>query len=220
MTDTKKNIIHYLLILLLVPIDVRLFLPHCGLGPVVVESIIWVDSTVYKQTIFNRAYAPPILLFTLVLWLAKKTRKAGFAAVVLALSLLLQYAYPADISSECGTLQPTSTGFSKIKPDLASAIAHVDGTVEVVFTNELEKKVYVADKGVTVSGYPFDCGGPITVDPTTVPPKESFKLVVKGCPTGNTGEPYTFRMKIPYTTDDTGMTKPEGEEGIINGPYG
>lgn len=132
----------------------------------------------------------------------------------------------------------TSTGFAKIKPQLAGTGLSADGTFTGTFTNGLGTKITVT--GVRISegggGGILCCshtgaGGGCANDGITpdfadygnglvkVSGGENFPIVIGNCGTGTSGQVYSVLVEIDYNVSIGTQTVDHTDSGTIRGPY-
>ena len=156
------------------------------------------------KPVFRRIYAVFVLLvFT-------------FGLAVLLLELLPSQGEPTTITT-------TSTGFSRIKPQLGGVGFYKNGSFESVFTNYAGKNITIDEVGLTIEmgGKPcqfytvktFGWEGE-TLNGSLVAPGENFRITAI-CPIKIKDEyKYEAKITIPYTIEN----KKQKDEGIIKGP--
>lgn len=131
----------------------------------------------------------------------------------------------------------TSTGFPKIKPQLAATGLETGGLFKGTFTNGVGTKIYINE--ITVdwpnAGTPCTgsvdeaCGGLPNCIPageyTTgingydVGAGENFLAQIQNCLTGDSGEVYSVDVAIAYTVQIGSQTVDHTDRGSIRGPF-
>ena len=124
-----------------------------------------------------------------------------------------------------GSTSITSTGFSKIKPQLAGSGMKADGTFTGVFTNGVGTGITVITAGAedtianeSMTGLQCE----LAVDPataTSIAAGDNFVLTGSSCALGNAGDVYSARIQISYTVRIGTVTSSHKDTGTIRGPY-
>ncbi len=111
----------------------------------------------------------------------------------------------------------TSTGFAKIKPQLAATGLTNAGVFNAVFTNGVGTQVIVNAASTSVNdGTTVAVGA--TVSPATVSAGDNFEVVVSGLSTGNAADVYSLTVSIPYQVVIGSITSAHTESGTVRGP--
>lgn len=122
-----------------------------------------------------------------------------------------------------GTTTVTSSGFSKIKPQLAGTKLTSVGDFEGIFTNGAGSSVTLVSVLVnnTMHGAP---AGLTNATTPTVSAGDNFVVIADGVPfrTGvsvNPGDVYTLDVVLTYDITIGGITTRHSDRGTIRGPY-
>jgi hypothetical protein len=134
----------------------------------------------------------------------------------------------------------TSTGFAKIKPQLAGTGLTRGGTLRIVFTNGVGTNialtsVTIAPAGralvaqrvdrpqsscITVYGAAGGLGSYTGGDTKkAISPGNNFALNLAGCPQGTAGTVYNIRVSLPYIVTVGGISTAHTESGTLRGPF-
>lgn len=118
----------------------------------------------------------------------------------------------------------TSTGFAKIKPQLAATGISRTGQPKMVFTNGVGTQITVKSIRIVDINTGSSCG--ITSNlilPKTMAAGENMKLstgVATTCvKNGNPGDVYNARVTLNYDVSVGGVVTSHQESGTIRGPY-
>lgn len=114
----------------------------------------------------------------------------------------------------------TSTGFSKIKPQIAGSGLGADGTFVGVFTNGVGTSVNLNSVTInnTVGGTATTCTvtNPGAMNP--IPVGENFAVTAANCGTSARGDIYTMTVAINYDVTIGTVTTTHTDSGTIRGP--
>jgi hypothetical protein len=167
-------------------------------------------------------------------WLAlKQTKKGGklgyedplneIITVATALTIVLILLIPLW---SCGIFNmgegsTTSTGFSKIKPQLAGVTATYEGNLSAVFINGAGTQIEIGEGDIIVEeiNSKKECVGQIIARPSIIARGENFEISATGCPTGARGNVYHVRITIPYTITKDGIRTKVIDTGTLRGVY-
>ncbi|MFH1404126.1 MAG: hypothetical protein ABIH11_07650 [Candidatus Altiarchaeota archaeon] len=121
---------------------------------------------------------------------------------------------------DSGKVSMTSTGFSRIKPQLSGTGLTAGGMFTGVFTNGAGTEIYldVEDSVVNITKTSAACGTPsISHGSNPIPAGGNFAIVALGCETGNQGDTFKLTVSIKYNTSvgDVWIDKIDG--GVISG---
>lgn len=149
---------------------------------------------------------------------------AVIAVVLLAIVALLVVLFVGIVIWQLGMfniLSPiriTSTGFAKIKPQLAAARFNADGTFSGLFTNGVGTVITVDQAGVVVSDASGQQCTTASIEPASLRAGDNFRLTASGCGVRRRGDVYTLAFSIPYNVTIGNITKEYTEHGNIKGP--
>jgi len=116
-----------------------------------------------------------------------------------------------------GSTSVTSSGFPKIKPQLASCKMSTLGAFSCLFTNG-------AGSGITVNSISVTAGTGGTCLTAIAPGfkvavGDNFLISATSCKNGAVGDPYTATLAIAYTITVAGVDVTHNDTGIVRGPY-
>ncbi|MFH1055965.1 MAG: hypothetical protein V1744_07740 [Candidatus Altiarchaeota archaeon] len=109
----------------------------------------------------------------------------------------------------------TSTGFAKLKPQLAGTGLEYDGKFTAVFTNGIGARIYVKSVEITSGG--VTCYGELTS--SVINPGDNFQVRAKNCIQGYSGSVYNVNVAINYDAEIGGQTISHTDSGTIRGPF-
>jgi hypothetical protein len=137
-----------------------------------------------------------------------------FTVLVLVLSFGIMSTYPPEMSTG-GYL--TSTGFAKIKPQLAGTGLTRDGEFMGLFTNGVGTKIRV--NGVELEDLSSNsvCKGVFENDMLAA--GDNLKVTAEGCGEGTAGNVYKMGVNINYDVTIGGTTTSHMETGTLRGRY-
>ena len=110
----------------------------------------------------------------------------------------------------------TSTGFAKIKPQLAGVYAQSTGTFTSIFTNGAGTKIDII--GVSVSDLMRGKTCSALVSATQVTAGENFQVTSSDCVSGYSGDVYNIRVDIDYAVTIGGVRTQHKDSGTLRGP--
>jgi hypothetical protein len=110
----------------------------------------------------------------------------------------------------------TSTGFAKIKPQLAGTGLDHTGIFKGIFTNGVGTTIYATSASGILISEGSACVG--VASPQTISAGQNFQITASGCKSGGAGDIYNLRVSIPYTVSIGDVTSQHTESGTIRGP--
>jgi len=118
-----------------------------------------------------------------------------------------------------GSTALTSSGFGKLKPQLAGTGMTAGGVFTGVFTNGVGTTVTITSLLVneTMSGGSI-CSTSSIPSPAAISAGDNFKVTASGCPTGNSGDVYALKVSLGYSVTVGGITTAHTDSGTIRGP--
>ncbi len=119
-----------------------------------------------------------------------------------------------------GSSSVSSTGWAKIKPQLAACGLGRDGEFKGIFTNGLGTLMYADTENAVIRelGSGSECAT-VEISPVTVSAGRNFKVSASGCATGLPGEVYDLQFSIPYDVVVGNVQSRHSEFGTIRGPF-
>lgn len=112
----------------------------------------------------------------------------------------------------------TSTGFAKIKPQLAGTVYSSDGTFRTILTNGVGAPIVLDEEGIGLTETQKQVGcTSATLSKTAVNAGENFELSAV-CPTALRGEVFSISLEIPYAVTIGGSPMRQADSGFIRGP--
>ena len=133
----------------------------------------------------------------------------------------------------------TSTGFARIKPQLAAVSLDTDGNLVTVFTNGVGARIVITDVNIVdndATGTPTICGATLStniniagnLNPAAfggagtgvgVGVGDNFQVILDDCDvTGNVGDVFNIRVDIEYTVVIGGIESDHVDSGNFRGP--
>jgi len=113
----------------------------------------------------------------------------------------------------------TSTGFAKIKPQLALAKMTAAGAFTGGFTNGAGSTITVTTWTANETRSTGACTTTAPAANTLVSTGDNFAVGATGCGTGTSGDPYTLVARFTYTQSVGGITVTHTDTGSIRGPF-
>ena len=115
----------------------------------------------------------------------------------------------------------TSTGFAKIKPQLAATGIRADGSFNGVFTNGVGTSITIWSVNVTDTASPntYCVVDQTGIEPNVTSAGQNFKVTGTDCVTaGKPGDLYTAAVSIDYTVSIGNIATNHTESGSLRGP--
>ena len=112
----------------------------------------------------------------------------------------------------------TSTGFAKIKPQLAGTGVSESGVVAAVFTNGAGAAIEFTDGSADIGGVIADLGADGAVG-TTIAAGGNFEVTGSADFGGIAGDVYAADITLAYDINVGGITTSHVESGSLRGPY-
>jgi hypothetical protein len=113
---------------------------------------------------------------------------------------------------------PTTSGFSKIKPQIAGTSMTYDGNFTGVFTNGAGTTINISEGGFLIRSLDgVWCSG--KSEQTILRSGDNFIIRATGCQSGQRGEFYYVSVSIPYSVSVGGLSSYRTEDGAIRGLY-
>lgn len=122
-----------------------------------------------------------------------------------------------------GMMTVTSTGFSKIKPQLAGTSVTKEGQFNGIFTNGVGTSIKIKSVEVADTSKPsYSCSlTPGMFTPNELSAGDNMRITSpEGCVSpGNPDDVYQVKVSIEYEVNIGGVTTKHVEYGNIRGPY-
>jgi hypothetical protein len=125
-----------------------------------------------------------------------------------------------------GSATLTSTGFAKIKPQLAATGVNRDGTPIMVFTNGVGTNIRLTGGVITFDGVATTCalteGNFLSgTGDNNVPAGGNFRISRASCAgvSGSPGDVYNAQVSLGYVVSIGGIETSHTESGNIRGPF-
>ncbi len=112
----------------------------------------------------------------------------------------------------------TSTGFAKIKPQLAGTGLDHTGVFKGIFTNGVGTNIAVTTTGMVIREVGTETCGAYDVTPSAIAAGQNFQITASGCVSGSAGDIYNVVVSIPYTVTVGGVQSDHTESGTVRGP--
>jgi hypothetical protein len=117
-----------------------------------------------------------------------------------------------------GSTALTSSGFGKLKPQLAGTGLTAGGVFTGVFTNGVGTPVTITSLVVTETMSGGSLCSSSSIPSTAISAGDNFKVEASNCPTGNAGDVYALSVKLGYTVTIGGVSTAHNDSGTIRGP--
>jgi len=116
-----------------------------------------------------------------------------------------------------GSSSVTSTGFTKIKPQLTSCKMTAAGEFSCLFTNGAGTAITVTNWAANMANGTACVAG--SVPTGAISAGDNMAMTATSCATGVVGEAYVVNVNISYTQNIAGTTVSHTEYGKVRGPY-
>jgi len=116
-----------------------------------------------------------------------------------------------------GSSSVTSTGFSKIKPQLTSCKMTTAGVFSCLFTNGAGTAISVTGWNVNLTSGTQCSTSTTYANPINV--GDNIALVASSCGLGTAGQAYSVNVYFAYTQSIAGTTVTHSDFGSVRGPY-
>jgi hypothetical protein len=147
--------------------------------------------------------------------MATKSRNSWVIPLVAIVSLCGLFTWQLGVFNMGGS-SVTTTGWAKIRPQLAGTGMGGDGTFSGVFTNGAGTRILVDRVDFTDQSGRV-CYGDVPVK--DVAAGDNFRVTASGCGQGYVGDVYNVRANIVYSLNIGGITTTHTETGTIRGPF-